>query len=149
MKPVCKRTRRGAAAVEGAVVLGALTLLLLGMMELALMLMNHTAMSEGARRIARAAIVHGDRCGGMGEWGPAPLLLQGDDDHAAAAALRDVLCSLSPGQVQIEVTWLNGDNAAGDRVRVKVQHTHQPVVPAWGWNTGLVLSGTSTMLIAH
>ncbi|QDU31649.1 hypothetical protein ETAA8_68090 [Anatilimnocola aggregata] len=148
MPHTTRRNRRGAAMVEGAIVLSVCALLL-GMLELSLMLVNHTMMSEGARRVARAAIVRGDRCGSMGEWGPAQLTINANDSHAAAAVLREVLFTLPPADAQIQITWLDADNSAGDRVRVNVNHTHRPIVPVWGWNTGLVLSGTSTMQIMH
>ena len=144
-----KRTnRRGSVAVESALVLGALSLLLLGMLEMSLILLNQTAMAEGARRVARAAMVHGDRAPDE-TWGPAKLTLQGSDTHEAAAKLREILCAVPASDVELEVEWIDGDNSAGDRVRVTLQHTHRPIVPAWGWNTGMVLRGSSTMQIAH
>ncbi|WP_254509777.1 TadE/TadG family type IV pilus assembly protein [Anatilimnocola floriformis] len=143
-----RRQRRGAVAVESAIILGGLSLLLLGMLELSLMLLNHTTMSEGARRVARAAMVRGDRSPTQ-VWGPTKLTLKANDNHAAAEALRSILCAVPAADVQLEIEWLDGDNSAGDRVRVTVQHTHKPIVPAWGWNSGLVLRGSSTMQIAH
>ena len=150
MKQKCSlhRSRRGVVAVESAIVLGTLTLLLLGMLEMSLILINHTTMAEGARRVARLAMVRGDRSTATA-WGPTKLTLQGNASHAAAVELRSILCAVPAADVQLEVEWLDGDNSAGDRVRVTVQHTHKPVVPAWGWNTGLVLRGSSTMQIAH
>lgn len=144
-----RQQRRGAAAIEGAVVLAALALLLLGMLELSLLLLNHTALAEGSRRVARAAIVHGDRCGSLGEWGPAEVTVTADANHPAAAVLREMLFAVSPADVQLQIRWLDNDNSAGDRVQITVRHNHQPLVPAWGWNTGLVLQSTSTMQIAH
>jgi hypothetical protein len=113
------------------------------------LLLNHTAMAEGSRRVARAAIVHGDRCGSLGAWGPADVALVGNANHPAASVLREVLFAVSPAEVQLEIRWLDSDNCAGKRVQVTVRHAHQPLVPAWGWNTGLVLQSTSTMQIAH
>jgi hypothetical protein len=149
MKRRHRRQRSGTAIVESAMIVSVLALLLIGMLEMSLMLMNHTSMAEGARRIARAAIVHGDRCSSMGPWGPADVSIQGDAAHPAAEVLREILFTLPPADVQIDIRWLDGDNNAGDRVRVTVQHMHQPIVPAWGWNTGLTLRGSSTMQIAH
>ncbi|WP_425613994.1 TadE/TadG family type IV pilus assembly protein [Anatilimnocola sp. NA78] len=145
----CRCQRRGVAAVEGAIILSALSLLLIGMLELSILLLNHTAMAEGARRVARTAIVRGDRCNTAVEWGPGEITIAGNSDHPAAETLREMLFTLNPAQVQLQVRWLDNDNQAGDRVQVIVQHTHQPIVPAWGWNTGLVLRGSSTMQIAH
>jgi Flp pilus assembly protein TadG len=143
-----RASRRGAIALESALVLGTLSLLLLGLLELTIILLNQTSMAEGARRIARTAIVRGDRSPTTA-WGPAKLTLKGNDNHEAAEKLREILCAVPAGEVDVEIEWLDGDNTAGDRVRVTVQHTHRPIVPAWGWNTGLVLRGSSTMRIAH
>ena len=145
------RTKRtGTTLVESAMVLAACVLLLFGMLELSLALVRHSVMSEAARRVARAAIVHGDRSApAQDPWGPAPLSVNAADDHPAAAAARLVLMTINPAEVEIELTWPEGGNQAGQQVRVATRFTHRPIVPVPGWYDELSLQAVSTMQIAH
>ena len=144
------RKRGAATLVESAIVLPVCLLLLLGMLELSIALVRHTVMSETARRVARAAIIHGAMSeAAQGQWGPAPLSLSAADSHLAAEAAQPVLMTLNPADVQISLSWPDGDNQPDDRVRVAVSYTHQPIVPIPGWYSQLSLTGVSTMRIAH
>jgi Flp pilus assembly protein TadG len=136
--------------VESAVVLATTLLLLLGMLELSIVLVRHTVMSEAARRIARAAMIHGaSATATQSHWGPASVTINAASSHPAATAVRDVLMTLDPAQVQIAVQWPDGGNNPDQRVRVAVTFTHQPIVPVPGWYNHLDLQGSSTMRIAH
>jgi Flp pilus assembly protein TadG len=142
--------RRAATLLESAVVLPVCLFMLLGMIELTIVLVRHTVMAEAARRVARAAMVHGaSALPSQGQWGPAPLDLDAADDHLAAAIARDVLMTLEPSQVQISVRWPDADNESDDRVEVNVTLVHQPMVTFPGFYDQLTLSGRSVMRIAH
>jgi hypothetical protein len=150
MTPTRKRDRRAATLVEAAVVLPVCLLMLLGMIELTIALVRHTVMAEAARRVARAAMVHGASAAAtQGHWGPAPLDLDAADDHPVAASVRDVLMTLDPSEVQISVRWPDGDNEPDDRVEVNVTFVHQPLLPFPGYYDQLTLNGRSVMRIAH
>lgn len=136
--------------VESAIVLPVCLLLLLGMLELSVALVRHTVMSEAARRIARAAMIHGGSASSaQGHWGPASIAIDAADNHPVATAVRDVLMTLDPSQVQIAIQWLDGGNQPDQRVRVAVTYRHVPIVPIPGWYDHLDLQGISTMRIAH
>jgi hypothetical protein len=142
--------RLGSTLVESAIVLSACAVLLLGMLEMSLALVRYTAMSETARRVAREAIVHGGRAAPAREmWGPATLTITAADDHPAAAAARIALVTVKPADVQLELTWPDGDNEPNHRVRVAVSYVHRPFVRIPGWYDELPLQGVSTMYVAH
>jgi hypothetical protein len=131
-------------------VLAVCVLLLFGMLELSLALVRHSVLSEVARRVARAAIVHGDRSEPMQDtWGPASLSVSAADDHPAAAAARLVLMTIDPADVELELSWPDEGNQAGQHVRVAARFTHRPIVPVPGWYDELNLHAVSTMQIAH
>jgi Flp pilus assembly protein TadG len=145
-----RRRRRGAAMVEAAIVLPVCVLFLLGLLELSLALVRHTVMAEAARRVARAAMIHGAGAAAVqGHWGPAAVSIYASDNHPAAAAVRDVLMTLDPSQVQISIQWPDGDNQYDQRVQVGVTYRHQALLPIPGWYDHLDLQGSSTMRIAH
>jgi len=145
-----RTTRRGVTLVESAIVLSICLLLLLGMLELSMALVRHTVMAEAARRVARAAIVHGAKARPeQGEWGPASIATTAAGAHPAAAIARDTLMTIDPSQVQIAIEWLDAGNQADQRVQVAVTYTHYPIVPVPGWYDHLDLQSVSTMRIAH
>jgi hypothetical protein len=149
-RPRQHKRRRAATLVEAALVLPVCLLMLLGMLELSIALVRHTVMAEAARRVARAAIVHGARAASaQGRWGPAPLDLDAADDHPAAECARDVLMTLDPSQVQISLRWLDGANEPDDRVEVTVAFVHQPILTFPSFYSQLNLSSRSRMRIAH
>lgn len=147
--PRKSQKRRGATLVESALILSVFLLLLLGMLELSLALVRHTAICEAARRVARAAVVHGSRCQTAAPWGPAAIALTADDSHLAAETALPALVTLQPPDVHIELSWPDGGNHSDDRVRVVVHSTHHPIVPIPGWYEQLDLRAESTMPIAH
>lgn len=145
-----RRRRRAVTMVESTIILAICVLLLLGMLELSLALVRHTAMCEAARRVARAAIVHGAMASpSQGCWGPEPLSTTAADSHPAAVAAREALMTLNPAEVLIAIEWPDADNQPDSRVRVAVHCTHQPIVPIPAWYSQLDLRGVSTMRIAH
>jgi hypothetical protein len=136
--------------VESTIVLAVCLFLLLGMLELSLALVRYTAMSEAARRIARAAIVHGSRSNAaQGIWGPAAIDTNAGSSHPAAAATRDVLMTLIPAEVAIRITWPDGGNRPDQRVHVAVSYIHEPMLFIPGWYSQLNMQADSTMHIAH
>jgi hypothetical protein len=136
--------------VEGAIVLGVATLLLLGTLELSLVLVRRTSVCEAARRVGREAIVHGEMAAAtQGTWGPAEFELSADGNHAAAAIARTALVMLPAADVQLRLTWPDASTLPGRRVCSEVAYTHYPLLPIPGWYTEIELTAKSTMLIAH
>src|SRR5687767_15026058 len=120
-----RRRRRATTTVESAVVLAVCLVLLFGMLDLSLLVMRNTLMSAAARRVARAAMVHGGSASAsQGQWGPASLTTHGASDDPAALAIRDMLLTLDPNEVSINLVWLDGGNKPDQRVQVIVRYTH-------------------------
>jgi Flp pilus assembly protein TadG len=142
--------RRGSTLVESTFVLSVCAVLLLGMLEMSLALVRHTAMVETSRSVAREAIVHGSLAAPLlEEWGPETLTISAADDHPAARAARKTLVTINPAEVQLEISWPDGDNQPNQRVRVAANYRHRPVVAIRGWYDELPLEGISTMFVAH
>jgi hypothetical protein len=147
---VPSNARRGAALVEAAVVLGIFLILLLGSLDLMLTVFRDNTLAQAARRLARAAIVRGESVSGFAEpWGPDAYSGTADDDTDQAAAIRDVLVAVDPADVQIQISWPDAGNAAGDRVEVVVSMQHQPIVASLFGVDPYRLTSTSTMQIEH
>lgn len=145
-----QRKRRGAAMVEAAIVLPVCAMLLIGMFDCCLLVIRYTAMGAAARQVAREAMVHGSRATpSQGSWGPLPLTTTASDNHQASKTAKGLLMAQDPSQVSINLTWPDGANAPGNRVRASVSCTHWPLLAIPGWYGATALTGTSTMTIAH
>lgn len=145
-----RRTRRGAAIAEAAIVMGVFLLILLGSVDLALVVLRDNALADAARQLARTAIVRGDRAGVVtAPWGPEAYTGTAGDDTPYAAVIRQTLVTLDPEAVQIRLVWPDGGNAYGDRVEATVTTEHRPLVPSLFGSAPYRLSATSTMPIEH
>ena len=80
--------RRGAVVVEGAIVLTSLIVILFGMLDLALLVLESNTLAEAARRLCRQAVVHGQMAAPrMTTWGPGSLTGTAGDGTEVALAL--------------------------------------------------------------
>ncbi len=148
--PACepRRRRRGATLVEGAIVLLAFLLLILGVIDLGMGVLRYHVVSQAARAGARQAMVHGNQSPrATTSWGPAALTVKGDDTSSEVSnSVRPYLTGLNPADVDIKVEWPAGTNDPDAPVRVTVTALHQPMllfgIPA------ITLSASSTMRIA-
>lgn len=142
--------RRGAALIEAAVILGIFLTLLLGSLDLMLIVLRDNTLSQAARRLARAALVRGEGAAGfLQPWGPAPYAGTADEDTAQAAAIRGILVAVDPADVQVQMSWPDGGNATGDRVRVVVSMQHQSTVASLFGVEPYLLTSTAIMQIEH
>jgi hypothetical protein len=136
--------------VEGAIVMGVLCILLMGMFEVGLMLMRINSLDEAARRLSRAAVTHGARSSAnRGVWGPTTMSYKADASHPIAAEVRPYLIGISPSEVEIRLEWPDGHNRAGGRVRVTLECVHRQI--AWNvlGNGQRTLRRQSTLRISH
>lgn len=131
------RNRRGASAVEAAIVLPVFLWILLAMLDLGIAVLRHNALSDAARRVGRAAALHGslapERAGGS--WGPATVQTTVASEAPLVAGLQHKLPTMPAEDVSVEVRWLDGENRPCDRVQVQFRYTHEPMVPGvlpWG-----------------
>jgi Flp pilus assembly protein TadG len=144
------RTRRGATLVEAAVVLLVFVTLLLGTLDAALAVRQYNAVSQAARQGVREAIVRGEYAPPRrAAWGPATYSGTAADAHEIAQIIQQSLVGLDPGRVTILLTWPDGANTVGSRVRCTVATSYRPAVTTLFSRRELTFSATSTMLIAH
>src|SRR5262245_23946616 len=90
--------RRGATLVEGAVVLLAFLLLILGVIDLGVGVLRYHVVAQAARAGARQAIVHGNQSPrATSSWGPGTVTVKGDDTSSEVSnAVRPYLTGLNP-----------------------------------------------------
>jgi hypothetical protein len=154
MKAPCQRrfvlNRSGAAAVECAIALPAALFVLFALLDLGLATVRYNVLAEGARRVARAAIIHGSLAPSVvGTWGPDEFSGSAADDSPVTAPIADMLPTMARDAVAVRVTWLDGDNGPRDRVQVELAYDHQSLIPfmaSWG---DVDLRAATTMRIVN
>ena len=143
--------RRGAAAVEAAIMLPVFLILVLGMIDLAVGVSRKQMVCQAAREAGRLAMVRGSMAPSqLGQWGPTtfgPAPAESTDPIAKAVAAK--LGGLRPSAVTLKLEWLDGSNTPESRVRATVTTTYQPVVTYIFGPTPITLTATSTVLITH
>jgi Flp pilus assembly protein TadG len=143
-------TRRGATTVEAMVVLGLMFVTLFVIFDLGLTTFQYNVLSAAARRVARQAIVHG--AGAPPEktsWGPAAFVGTAADSSEIASAAATLLPTMKPANVSIAIDWPDGNNEENDRVRVRLNYVHHPLVPFLSLGSSLNLQAESTMVVVH
>lgn len=144
------KDRAGVAAVEGALILSALMLLLFVLLDLGLAVCRYNVLSATARNVARAAIVRGaDAAPQLSAWGPTAYEGTAADSSDAAVVASAWLATMNPADVSMQLTWPDGDNQPNHRVSVQLSYSHQFLVSFLGLGTALPLESQSTMLISH
>lgn len=143
------KPRRGATAVETAVVLLTLATLVIGMFELSIAVFRYNNVSNAARRIARAAIVRGRTApAALGNWGPSEYSGTGGDSGPIADGVRPHLIGLDLDTTDVLIQWPGGDAVPGSPVRVTVSTRHAPAT-GFLFTSAWTLSARSQMPIAH
>ena len=143
------RSRRGASAVEMALVLGVFLTLVLGMFDMGLAVFRYHVVAQTARLGARKAIVHGSMADRLGSWGPGAFSGTAADSHPIANQVRASLFGIDPSQTEVRADWLDGTNEFEARVRVSVSTPYRPIMTFIVGNPEFTIRATSTMLIAH
>lgn len=151
---LCRATRRrGAQAVEAAIVLTLFVTLVLGMIDLGMGVLRYNTVSQAARIVVRRAIVHGSLATAAfgGSWGPTTYTGKGSDGDAIMTELKRVnaFMGLDPSQVTVTIQWLDATNdpeSQQNRVQATVTTSYQPMTTLF-----LVfnVSASSTMPVAH
>jgi hypothetical protein len=143
-------TRRGAAIVEGAIVLGSLFVVLFGMLDLALLVLESNTAAEASRRLCRTAVVHGQMASPqMTIWGPATVIGNAGDGTEYAQALNPELVTFNLSKVSYTINWLDGSNQPGYRVQVIVNFEYQPLMPFLVGGSAIPITMETTMQVAH
>jgi hypothetical protein len=147
---VRRRNARGASALECAITLPVMFLVLFTLLDLGLAATRYNALAEGARRLARQAILHGSLSPtGSEVWGPAEYAGNADDGSTYMIALTGMLPTMSPELVSVHLAWPDMDNSPRDRVEVELSYEHQPLIPGFALWQPLNLRSRATMHIVN
>ncbi len=143
--------RRGAAALETAVIYLVFLTMLLGFLDLSLAVFRSHVCAQAARQGARMAIVRGALAPPeLAEWGPATYNSVANSGDAIAAAIQPFLDDVVDlGATTITIEWLDGNTDLESRVRVNISTLYSPFLTFVFGNPTWTLSGVSTMPIAH
>lgn len=144
------RNRTGAVAVEAAVMVTVMLILIISLLELCNLILLHNSMASAARGGVREAIVHGSKAAPQKSvWGPVRIQQAANGNHEIMGTIRKHLQGISPARVQVVVEWPEGTNTFGDDVSVQltVNNTHLPRIIRWMSPT--TLHARSTMKITN
>lgn len=149
-KPSGVSLRTGVTALETAITLPVLLLMIFALLDLGLAAIRYNALSEVSRRIARDAIWHGSLAPSVtSSWGPEEFVGTVGDDSAIVMGARGMILTMNGSDVKVRVTWLDNDNSPRDRVQVNVAFEHRPLIPGiCPWGT-LDLRSSTTMYIVN
>jgi Flp pilus assembly protein TadG len=136
--------------VEGAVVLSVFFVILFGMLDLGLVVLDYNTLTEASRRLCRQAIVHGQMAAPqMTVWGPTTVSGSAADGTAYAQALSPELATFNLNDVQFTIDWPDGTSAVDSRVQVTVTYAYQPMMPFIFGTTAIALQAATTMHVEH
>jgi Flp pilus assembly protein TadG len=142
--------RRGVAAVEGAIVLSVFLLILFGMLDLGLLVLDYNTLSEASRRLARQAIVHGQMAApAMTVWGPATVTGTAADGTDYATALSPELATFNLSNVTYSIEWPAGTNRPDDPVQVTVTYQYPPIIPYLLGSATVPIRAVTNMAVQH
>jgi hypothetical protein len=142
--------RAGATTIESAVVLAVFVLVVFVILSLGLSTFRYNALGAAARRVAREAIVHGARAAPEHLiWGPVTYASNAAAGSEIASTVAEILPTMSPADVNIQVSWPDGNNRENDRVRVRLTYVDTPVLPFMSLQGSLTLTADCTMRIVH
>ena len=119
-----QNARRGGALVEFTLVALLLCVMLLAGIEFDRLVLVYTTMADCARSGLRYAVVHGALKNGSGVDGPS--------GPGNTAQIETVVRNFSgagmldTGRLQVSVTYPDGNNQVGSRVRIQVSYAYDP-----------------------
>jgi Flp pilus assembly protein TadG len=149
-KRLLSNRRRGVTAVEGAIVLSVLVVVVLGMLDLSLLVLESNTLAEASRRLCRQAMVHGQMASPqMTIWGPASVSGTANDGTEYAEALNPELVTFDLNQVSYAINWPDGGDQPGNRVQVTVNYQYQPLMPLILGTNSVPITMETTMEVAH
>lgn len=127
-----------------------LLVVLFVLLDLGVAATRYNSLAEVSRRIAREVIVHGSENPGSGEpWGPDEFVGTVADSFPIVAVAKGMTPTMAENQVNVRVTWPEGDNTPRDPVQVEVRFQHQPLVPAFSLWGAIDLESVATMRIVN
>jgi len=150
MIPRPARQRCGVVALESAFVLPITFFTLFALLDLGLAAVRFNSLSEAARCVAREVILHGSMAIDSPDvWGPSEFNGTAASNSNIVRPAQLVLPTMRLEDVIVAVSWIDSDNSARDRVRVRMTYQHQPLIPVlFAWGT-LDLRAETTMRIVN
>lgn len=143
--------RKGATTLETAISLSVFVTLVLGMVDLGYGVFRQHVLSQSTRQLARQAIVRGQLADRLAVWGPEAISIKADESRAVTDFIGSKLVGWDLSDVNIEMSWLDGDNdvRAGNRVKVAMSAPYRPIMTHLFGNPSITLRASSTMAVAH
>lgn len=143
------RKRRGAAAVEAAVVLPMVIVGIFVLLDLSMMVLRQNALTAAASHIARHVSIRGaDHPMDVQELGPAPLQTTVSDLGQMHAELQPLLPTFDGSEVRVGMRWHDRKNSSGYPVAIELTYTHRSIlgriVP---WHENALRAETSVTII--
>lgn len=142
--------RRGATAVEAAIILPILLWILFAMLDLGLAAVQSNSLSEAAQQICRRVSLHGAETAVENPvWGPDDFQAAMSSPSPMVVDARYALVTMPVEEVDVAIRWPDGDNQPRNQIAVELSYVHQPIVPGimpWG---ALELSANSLMTIVN
>lgn len=131
------RRQRGAHAVEFAITLSLLLLLIFAIINLALATWNYNTLAQASREGVRYGSVLGNTDGVYSRERARRLIQRRVEEHAVGLRFDT-----------IEVSWDGGDNAPGSIVTVSASYRFHPVSAMVG-SLSIPLRSSASMMISH
>ena len=144
------KTRRGAAMLEATAIIGAWTVLFVGIFDFGSATLRRNLVSHVARQAVRLAIVRGADAGPeLPVWGPATQTFRISDNHPIANILRPLAGGSATSNFDVQLQWIDGGNAAEQRIRATVTGRFNSMLGVVVGSKNVPLQATSTMPIVH
>lgn len=142
--------RLGAAALEATAMIGAWTVLFVGIFDFGSATLNRNLVSHVARQATRLAIVRGSAAAPeLPVWGPATQTFKLSDNHPIANTLRPLAGGSATNNYEVSIEWIDGGNDAEQRVRATVTARYSSALNFIPGSSNVPLRARSTMPIVH
>ncbi|MEX2357386.1 MAG: TadE/TadG family type IV pilus assembly protein [Pirellulaceae bacterium] len=121
--------------MESAFVLMVLFVLVLGMFDFGIAAFRRNLLCEGAKRIARMAVLHGENS--SQPFGPESIDTQADENQAILATLAPILKTMRADEIRVQVVWQDTSNVTNSLVQVEVEYPNGMLMSRW-WGIDLI-----------
>jgi Flp pilus assembly protein TadG len=120
-----RRSRRGAALIEFALIAFLLLLVMFAGIELDRMLFVYSNLADSAKAGVRYAITHGSHRTGTGTDGPSG---PSDNPTQVVTTVKNYASlMMNPASLTVTVTYPDAANTIGSHVKILVQYAYDPM----------------------
>ena len=135
MKSQHKRSERGGAVYEFAMLLPLISILFLGIIDFSRAMLAYNALTHASEAAARFASVR------------SRTSLSPATTGSITTRVRQAGTGLEPDKIEVTATWTPG-NIRGGVVRVQIDYPYEPVTPFVPWDT-ITLTGSASARISN